>query len=84
MDGVLEVRQLDDKMTRWRTNIGGIEKEFDAEITEQIPDKRIAWRSRSGASNAGVVRFHPLNDQSTRIMVQMAYEPEGIIERVAI
>jgi len=69
MDGVLEVRQLDDKMTRWWTNIGGIEKEFDAEITEQIPDKRIAWRSRSGASNAGVVTFHSLNDQSTRIMV---------------
>jgi uncharacterized membrane protein len=81
MDGVLEVRQLDDKMTRWRTNIGGIEKEFDAEITEQIPDKRIAWRSRSGASNAGVVTFHSLNGQNTRIMVQMAYEPEGIIEK---
>jgi uncharacterized membrane protein len=81
MDGVLEVRQLDDKMTRWRTNIGGIEKEFDAEITEQIPDKRIAWRSRSGASNAGVVTFHSLNDQSARIMVQMDYEPEGIIEK---
>jgi uncharacterized membrane protein len=63
MDGVLEVRQLDDKMTHWRTNIGGIEKDFDAEITEQIPDKRIAWRSRSGAPNAGVVTFHPLNGQ---------------------
>jgi uncharacterized membrane protein len=81
MEGVLEVRQLDDKMTHWRTNIGGIEKNFDAEITEQIPDKRIAWRSRSGAPNAGVVTFHPLNDQNTRIMLQMAYEPEGIIEK---
>lgn len=81
MDGVLEVRQLDDKRTHWRTNIGGKEKDFDAEITEQIPDKRIAWRSRSGASNAGVVTFHSLNDQNTRIMLQMAYEPEGIIEK---
>jgi len=81
MDGVLEVRQLDDKITHWRTNIGGIEKDFDAEITEQIPDKRIAWRSRSGAPNAGVVTFHPLNDQKTRIMLQMEYEPEGIVEK---
>lgn len=81
MDGVLEVRQLDEKRTHWRTNVGGIEKDFDAEITEQIPDKRIAWRSRSGASNAGVVTFHSLNDQNTRIMLQMEYEPEGIVEQ---
>src|SRR5258708_779300 len=65
----------------WRTNIGGKEKDFDAEITQQIPDKRIAWRSRSGAPNAGVVTFHPLNDQNARIMLQMEYEPEGIIEK---
>jgi uncharacterized membrane protein len=81
MDGVLEVRQLDDKHSHWRTNIGGKEKDFDAEITQQIPDKRIAWRSRSGAPNAGVVTFHPLNDQNARIMLQMEYEPEGIIEK---
>lgn len=80
MGGVVEVRQLNDKHLHWRTNIGGKEKEFDAEITEQIPDKRIAWRSRSGASNAGVVTFHPLNDQQTRIMLQMEYQPEGIVE----
>ena len=80
MDGVLEVRQLDDKRLHWRTNIGGKEKDFIAEITEQLPDKRIAWRSRSGASHAGVVTFDALNDRQTRIMVQMEYEPEGIIE----
>jgi uncharacterized membrane protein len=80
MEGVVEVRQLDDKNLHWRTNIGGKEKDFDAEITEQIPDKRIAWRSRSGAPNAGVLTFHPIADQRTRIMLQMEYEPEGIIE----
>jgi uncharacterized membrane protein len=80
MDGVLEVRQLDDKRLHWRTNIGGKEKDFIAEITEQLPDKRIAWRSRSGASHVGVVTFHALNDWQTRIMIQMEYEPEGIIE----
>jgi uncharacterized membrane protein len=81
MDGVLEVRQLDDKRTHWPTNIGGIEKDFDAEITEQILDKGIAWRSRSGASNTGVVTLHSLNDQNTRIMLQMFSEPEWIIEK---
>jgi uncharacterized membrane protein len=81
MDGVLEVRQIDDKHLHWRTIIGGKEKNFDAEITEQIPDKRIAWRSRSGALNAGVVTFHPINDQMSRIMLQMEYEPEGVVEK---
>jgi uncharacterized membrane protein len=80
MAGILEVRQLDDKRSHWRTNIGGKEIDFIAEITEQLPDKRIAWRSRSGASHAGVVTFDALNDRQTRIMIQMEYEPEGIIE----
>src|SRR3984893_13136354 len=80
MVGVLEVRQLDDKRLHWRTNIGGKVKDFIAEITEQLPDQRIAWRSRSGSSHVGVVTFHALNDWQTRIMIQMEYEPEGIIE----
>jgi uncharacterized membrane protein len=81
MEGVLEVRQLDEKRLHWCTKIGGKEQNFDSEITEQIPDKRIAWRSRAGSSNAGVVTFHPLNDEQTRIMLQMEYEPEGVIEK---
>jgi uncharacterized membrane protein len=80
MEGVVEVHQIDDKRMRWRTNIGGVEKTFDAEITEQIPDKRIAWRSLSGAPNAGVVTFHTLTPETTRIMLQMEYQPEGLVE----
>jgi uncharacterized membrane protein len=83
MGGVEEVRQLDEKRSRWRTNIGGKEKVFDTEITEQIPDRRIAWRSLSGASQAGVVTFRTLSDRKTRIMLQMEYEPEGFAENVA-
>jgi uncharacterized membrane protein len=82
MEGVISVRQIDDRRLRWRTSIGGIEKSFDAEITEQIPDKRIAWRSLSGASNAGVVTFHTLNAETTRIMLQIEYDPEGVVENV--
>jgi hypothetical protein len=58
------------------------EKSWEAEITEQIPDARIAWRSRSGADNAGVVTFHRLDDEKTRVMLQLDYDPEGVIENV--
>src|SRR5438105_15825597 len=66
MEGVRQVKQLDDKRLHWCTNIGGKEKEWDAEITEQIPDQRIAWRNISGTANAGVVTFHRLDDDKTR------------------
>src|SRR5687768_15777625 len=82
MEGVKEVRQLDDKRLHWRAVVAGKEKEWDAEITEQTPDQRIAWRSRSGAPNAGVVTFHRLDDNRTRIMLQLEYDPEGVVENV--
>jgi len=68
----------------WRTTIGGKEKSFDAEITEQIPGKRIAGRSVSGAPNAGAVTFHSLNPEMTRIMLQMEYEPDGLVENAGV
>jgi uncharacterized membrane protein len=81
MEGVEEVRQIGDKHLHWRVNVGGKQKEFETEIMEQIPDKRIAWRTRGGTDNAGVVTFHRLNDHSTRIMVQLEYVPEGVVEK---
>src|SRR5262245_38155326 len=82
MEGVEEVRQLDDKRLRWKARIGGKTKEWDAEITQQRPDERIAWTSRGGAFNAGVVTFHRLSDTVTRVMLQLEYEPEGVVENV--
>jgi uncharacterized membrane protein len=82
MEGVREVRQLDDTHLHWRAEIAGKEEEWDAVITEQIPDDRIAWRSTSGAQNAGVVTFHRLSDSQTRIMLQMEYDPKGFVENV--
>ena len=82
MDGVESVQQKDDRHLHWRANIGGKVEEWDAEITEQIPDKRVAWRSEGGASNAGVVTFHRLSDDTARVMLQMDYEPEGLTEKV--
>lgn len=82
MDSVREVRQLDDTHLHWRADIAGNPEEWDAEITEQIPDKRIAWRSTGGVRNAGVVTFHPISDSRTRIMLQMDYEPQSMLEKV--
>jgi uncharacterized membrane protein len=82
MEGVEAVRQLDDKRLHWTATVGGKTKQWDAEITEQRPDERIAWRSRSGANNAGVVTFHRLSDSTTRVMLQLEYDPEGVVENV--
>jgi uncharacterized membrane protein len=82
MDGVKEVRQLDDTHLHWRAEIWGKEKEWDAEITEQEPDKRISWKSVSGARNAGTVRFEPLGDDRTRVRLVMAYEPEDAVDKM--
>lgn len=82
MDSVHEVRQVDDRHLHWRADVAGKEKEWDAEITEQIPDKRIAWHSTSGVPNGGVVTFHKINDMTTKIMLQMKYTPEGAIETI--
>lgn len=81
MEGVEEVRQINAKHLNWRVNVGGKQKEFETEITEQIPGKRIAWRTVGGTDNAGVVTFHRLTGATSRIMVQMAYEPEGLLEK---
>jgi uncharacterized membrane protein len=82
MENVLEIRQLDDKHLHWRAKVAGEEKEWDAEITEQIPDKRIAWRSIGGVRHAGVVTFHKISDSVTRVTLQMDYQPEGPLEKL--
>ncbi len=82
MDGVESVQQLDDARLQWKATIGGVTKEWTARITEQTPDKRIAWTNIDGASNAGVVTFHRLSDTSSRVALQLDYEPEGLIENV--
>lgn len=82
MGGVEEVTQLNDTHMHWKASIGGVTKEWDAVITEQRPDERIAWRNVTGARNAGVVTFHRLADNKTRVMLQLDYEPEGLVENV--
>jgi uncharacterized membrane protein len=80
MDGVKEVRQLDDTHLHWVADIGGKTQEWDARITEQSPDERVAWTAESGSLNAGVVTFHKIDDDTTRVMLQMEYDPQGLVE----
>ncbi len=82
MEGVKEVTQLDDTHLHWKAAIAGQEKEWDAEITEQAPDQRIAWTSRGGALNGGVVTFHRLSEATSKVMLQLEYDPQGVVENV--
>jgi uncharacterized membrane protein len=81
MQGVESVRQTDDRNLHWIAEIDGVRREWDAEITEQHPDERVAWRSTSGTRNAGVVTFHRLDADRTKIMLQLEVDPEGFVEQ---
>lgn len=82
MEGIEKVSQLDDRRMHWRASIAGKTEEWDAEITEQIPDERVAWHNTTGAKNAGVVTFHYLEENKSRVTLQLEYEPEGLVQSV--
>ena len=81
MEGVKEVRQLDDTRLHWVAEIAGRTREWEAKITEQRPDERVAWVAIDGAHNSGVVTFHRLSDTSSKVMLQMEFDPDNIVER---
>ncbi|KUH36960.1 MULTISPECIES: SRPBCC family protein [Streptomyces] len=84
MEGVEEVRQVDDKHNHWTTKIGGVRREFDTEIIDQLPDERIAWRTVSGdTQQKGVVSFQRVDDTHTRVELVMDVEPTGMVEKAA-
>jgi uncharacterized membrane protein len=83
MSGVESITQVSDTRNHWVTKIAGVEREFDTEITEQHPDERVAWRSVDGdTKHAGVVTFHRLDDQSTRVMIQIDWQPSDLVEKI--
>ncbi|GAB3667751.1 SRPBCC family protein [Streptomyces sparsus] len=83
MDSVERVDQVTPTSTHWVTKIAGVKREFDADITEQIPDERIAWTSVTGPKQAGVVTFHRLDDRRSKVMLQLEHAPEVIADTVA-
>jgi uncharacterized membrane protein len=82
MPGVKLVRQLDDAHLHWQAQVGGKTKEWEAEIVDQVPEERIAWRSTRGATLCGVVRFTRLGPNRTRLSLTLNYEPNGILEKI--
>jgi len=82
MEGVESVQQRGDTNLHWVATIAGKRQEWDAEITEQTPDQRIAWTSTTGDRNAGAVDFHRVSDNQTRITLTMDVEPSGAVEKI--
>ena len=82
MEGVERVTQVDDTRLHWVAEIAGARREWDAEIVDQKPDERIAWRSIDGAGNGGIVTFQSVGPGTTQVNLQMQFEPEGLAETI--
>ncbi len=81
MDNVKSVQQLDDRHLHWVAEIAGKREEWDAEITHQEPDQRVAWTSTTGARNAGAVTFRPLGADRTEVTLELMDQPQGVVEK---
>lgn len=81
MEGVEQVRQIDDKHLHWKASIAGKQEEWDAEITEQVPDQRIVWKSQRGAKNGGMLTFSSIANNKSKINLRVEYEPQGAVEK---
>lgn len=81
MGGVREVRQLDDRRMHWVAEIAGVQREWDAQVLEQVPDQKVAWAATEGVTNAGAVYFQPIDADRTMVQLHLEYEPEGLVEK---
>ena len=82
MEGVESVTQVSDTRNMWTVEVGGATRQFETEITEQHPEERIAWTTVGGdLQQAGVVTFHKLDENSTRVTIQMDWDPQGVVEK---
>lgn len=83
MGGISEIRQLSDTTLHWVAEIGGVKREWQATILEQVPNQKVAWAATEGATNAGAVYFAPAGAGQTNVRLELEYEPEGVVENVA-
>lgn len=84
MEGVERIDQRTDTLTHWVTNVNGVQREFDAQITEQLPDRRVAWMTVDGETRqAGLVVFQPIDATTTKVVLHMNWVPEGLAESAA-
>jgi uncharacterized membrane protein len=82
MDGVESVTQLENDRLHWVASIAGQTKEWDARITHQVPDQRVAWVSEEGPRQNGSVSFQPRGDDKTEVALRIEYEPENLADTV--
>jgi uncharacterized membrane protein len=83
LEHVDALEQKSDTLTHWKVSVAGQTREFDAKITEQHPDERVAWTSTGGeVDHAGVVTFHKIADDASRVTVQLDWEPDGLLEKI--
>jgi ribosome-associated toxin RatA of RatAB toxin-antitoxin module len=82
MGGIKSVTQLSDDRLEWVAEIAGVRRKWQAQILEQMPDRKIAWAATEGATNAGAVTFEDVGGGQTRVNLTLEYEPEGLIEKV--
>jgi hypothetical protein len=82
MNGIKKVTQLSDDRLRWVAEIGGVRREWEAKILEQVPDRKVSWAATEGATNAGEVVFEDLGGGQTSVRLTLDYEPEGFVEKV--
>lgn len=79
---VRQVERLDDRRFTWQLQLPGADKHFVAELTEVVPEDRIAWHTVEGVDHAGVVTFHRLSDTTCRVALQIEYDPKGFVEHL--
>lgn len=78
-----EVRRLDERHVLWRARVLGVPLEWQSEITQQIPDQRMTWKSTQGPRSAGHIEFDPLSSRSTRVTLQVSFDTEGVVPVLA-
>ncbi len=81
MTGIESVEQIDETSLQFRTHVAGVRREYVAQITDQTPDRKIAWVSTDKPRNAGTVTFEALGDERARVSVELEWEPEGLVEK---
>ncbi|WP_461190433.1 SRPBCC family protein [Arthrobacter sp. Z4-13] len=82
MSGVESVTQLSDDRLKWVAHIGGVHRQWEAKILEQVPDRKVAWASTEGATNSGTIEFKDLGNNRTELALTLEYQPAGVVEKL--
>jgi uncharacterized membrane protein len=82
MEGIEKVEELDDGRIHWRARLGGVELQWDSDIVENVPERKVGWRSANGPQARGIVALRPVGPEHTRVTLRLEYDPEGYVDDV--